>query len=85
MVRECSYDGGVNRDRVVNDSGRTWQFGRFEASSCGCYGDGDNAGDRRGEMRKRRDAEEERYGSAEKKLSWNLQFRKVPLMLIWSR
>jgi hypothetical protein len=54
-VGECSYDGGVIRDRVLNDSGGTWQFGRSEASSCGCYGDGDNAGDQ-GEIGKRREA-----------------------------
>jgi hypothetical protein len=28
---------------------------------------------------------EKRSGIAEKQLSWNLQFRRVPLMLWWSR
>jgi hypothetical protein len=38
IVVDCSYNGGMNRDRVVDDSGRTWQFVRFEASSsCGLW------------------------------------------------
>jgi hypothetical protein len=55
IVIDCSYNGRVNCDRFVDDSGWTWQFGRFEASSCGCYGKGDDAGDQ-GEIRKRREA-----------------------------
>jgi hypothetical protein len=56
-VGECSYyDGGVNHDRVVDDSGCwTWQFGQFEASSCGCHRDRDNTGDQ-GEIGKHRKA-----------------------------
>jgi hypothetical protein len=72
-VIERGYDGGVKRDRVVDDSGWTWQFGQLEASShVGVTQMGTMQGT------------EERSVRAEKQLSWNLRRRKVPLMLLWT-